>query len=128
MTTLTRDAMLNTAIPVRRERVDVPEFGDGAYVYVYELTAGEKSRLDASMMKPDMTGVDKRKAVNMKPRTIIATVRDDNGASIFTLDDVQAISDWPSSVLERLHDVAHELNNGTSVEEHEKNSAETQSD
>ena len=116
------------ALPVKRELVELPEFGEGSSVYVYGLTAREKADYDASMMKPDMTAVDKRKAKEMKPRLIVAAVRDEGGKPIFTLDDVGAISAWPSAVLERVHDVAHRLCNGKSIEELEKNSDETPTD
>jgi hypothetical protein len=127
MTILTREQMA-AVLPVKRELVEMPEFGEGAGVYVYGLTAREKADYDASMMKPDMTAVDKRKAKEMKPRLIIAAVRDNDGKQIFTLDDVAMINAWPSSVLERVHDVAHRLCNGKSIEELEKNSDETQTD
>lgn len=125
MTALTRE-QLTIALPVKREYVELPEFGEGSYVYVYGLTAREKASYEASLMKADMTGADKRKAVEMKQRLIVATVRDDDGKAIFTEDDIPAIGAWPSAVLERVHDVAHRLSNGKSVEEQEKNSDETQ--
>ncbi len=120
--TISRDLFLRP-IGVKREKVDLPEFGEGAHVFVYGLTSREKNEHESSLMNAKWTGVDKVKAVTQKERLMLRAVRDESGNSLFSMEDVDAISQWPADITNRLFDVADRLSGGKSLAEGaEKNS------
>ena len=80
------------------------------------------------MMNKDWTGISRTKYQAQKPRTIIASVRDEAGGKIFNADDAGMIADWPSAIVERIIKVADRLNGVTSQADLAKNSDETGED
>lgn len=113
MTALTREQLL-APIAIKRERIEVPELGEDAYVWVHGMTAREKNDWDAWVMRPKWDGVRPDRAKQQKERMIIACVRDDSGAGIFTRDDIEAILQWPADLSNRLFDAANRLSGGQS--------------
>jgi len=128
MTTSSREDLLKP-IAVKREQVMLPEFGNGACVWVHGMTAREKNEHDSWMMNAKWTGVDKSKATRQKDRMIAFCVRDDAGNRILGIEDIDAIGLWPADVNNRLFDVANRLSGGTTDSEAlAKNSDETTGD
>jgi len=124
--TIDRESLLKP-LPVKRERVDLPEFGADAFVMVHGLNAKEKNAHDSSMMNRKFTGIDIAKAKTQKQRLVIRCIRDDAGNPILTEADIDAVGEWPADVLNRVFDVANRLSGGAtdSLEGAAKNSEET---
>jgi hypothetical protein len=116
-------ATLLTPLAIKRERVDLPEFGEGQYVWVHGMTAREKTQHDSYSMNSKWDGVNKNRARIMKERMVIFCSRDDDGTRILNYDDTEAVGGWPADTLNRLFDVANTLSGGnTDSEELVKNS------
>lgn len=98
-------AKLLAPVPVKSERVDLPEFGEGEYVMVHGLTAREHNRYQASLLNREF-GMDRRKVLEQKERLLVRCIRDDEGNRIFSDEDVESLGEWPTELQERLHDVA----------------------
>jgi hypothetical protein len=121
--TIDRAALLKP-LPVKKERVDLPEFGQDAFVMVHGMNAREKNAHDASMMNRKYNGLDPKKVKNQKERLVICCTRDENGEPILQPGDVDAVGNWPADVLNRVFDVASRLSGGSSDENAVKNSGE----
>jgi len=129
MTQMTIDrTTLLQPLPVKTERVDLPEFGEDAFVMVHGLTAREKNAHDTSLMKRNWTGIDPSKAKTQKERLVVRCVRDESGQRILTDNDIEAVGEWPADVLNRLFDTANRLSGGGSDSVTAKNSDETGDD
>lgn len=125
--TIERSAFL-TPVPIKREEVAMPEFGDGQTLWVYGLSAGEKAEHDSSMMNKEWTGVSRTRAKAQKGRMVIASARDESGGRIFSADDLKVIAEWPSEVVERIVKVADKLNGVASAADLVKNLEPTDDD
>lgn len=124
---MTSDRMkLLQPLPAKVERVELPEFGEGEYVMIHSLNARDHNRFQAALLRKDFSGLDRKRALEQKERLLIWCIRDDDGNRIFTEEHVDAIGEWPASVVNRLHDVAQRLCGATdtSTETSEKNSPE----
>jgi len=121
---LDRDALLKP-LEWKTERVDMPEFGEGAFVIVHGMNARQKNAHDSALMNRKFTGLDPGKVKTQKERMVISCVRDENGAAVFQPGDVDAIGNWPADTLNRVFDVANKLSGGLTDSNAVKNSAET---
>lgn len=74
-------------------------------VFVHSLTAGEKDRFDI--------GHAKAKGEHFRARLTVASTRDEDGNSIFDEDEIEAISNWPTSLIEPIVDAALRINRMT---------------
>lgn len=123
MTTSTREQLL-VKQERRIERVDLPEFGEDAYVMVHGMNAREKIEYEASLMTSRFE-MDVGKQKTQKERMIICCARDDDGDRIFTDDDVAALGEWPVDPFNRVFDKALYLTGGyRSLKKAAKNSPE----
>ena len=111
---LTREEILAQAV-TGRERVAVPEWGDGAEVYVAELTAAEVEKLVGDTQDGECECTMAIVAVR--------TVVDESGERVFRDEDVEAVSGLSGAALTRIMAVASDLNKigADSVEDLEKN-------
>ena len=116
---------LRRAIPRKREQVDVPEFGEGATLWVYALTAGEMNAVNASMMNKSWEGIDKEKAKFRTERIVCAAIRDENGQRILSDNDIDVLSGWPLDLFDRVWAVANGLNGNGIGKNAKKNLDET---
>ena len=126
--TISRELLLKP-LAIKREQVALPEFGEGAVVWVHGMTAREKTEHDSHAMNAKWDGVSKAKAKLQKERMIVTCMRDDDGAQILSFEDVEALGNWPADVLNRVFDVANKLSGGaTDSAALVKNSSETDDD
>lgn len=126
--TIDRTTLL-TPLAIKKERVELPEFGEGQYVMVHGMTAREKTEHDAHSMNSKWDGVNKTRAKIQKERMVIHCCRDDEGTRLLTYEDIDAVGKWPADVLNRLFDVANRLSGGsTDSEALAKNSDEAGQD
>lgn len=124
MPCLTRDAIL-TADDLPKQRVDVPEWGEGAFLFVRTMTAGERDKFDLYV-----GNVQQRKADGslISAKLLAATACDEAGAPIFTEADIPALAKKNANALGRVVRAAQSLNGLTMAdfEAAKKNSGTTQ--
>lgn len=125
---LTREAALS-ASDLPREKVDVPEWGVGAYVFVRGLTGTERDSWECYCLA-------KREAIGsqggfpgIRASLVVRATIDDDGRRIFTDADADEVSEKNGKALDRIWTVAARLSGITAedVEELKKNSAPTPS-
>ncbi len=122
---LTREAILGSP-DAPRTKVDVPEWG--GYVWVHVMSGTERDRWETEIIKSAKDG--KETTENVRARLIIMTVRDDDGAPLFALTDVDALGRKHYMVLDRILNESKRINRLTtaSMEDLEGNSGASRSD
>lgn len=113
---LTRDAILN-AQDLKTQDVDVPEWQ--GTVRVRMLTGAERDAMSKAMLGAD----GKVDAADYRERMVAACVVGEDGAQLFTADDVQALAKKSAIALQRVFAAADKLNSigPAAVEAAEKN-------
>ena len=99
---LSRDQILG-ADDLRRERVEVPEWG--GHVFVGMMTGTARDAFEASIVndgKPDLS--------NMRAKLAVACMVDEAGRAIFGPGDVTALAAKSATALDRVVKVAQRLN------------------
>lgn len=105
---LTRDAIL-AAQDLDKVRVEVPEWGEGAAVFVRTMTARERDEFERSMLQSK--GKDKTSNLaNIRARFAVLTMVDENGERYFEDGDAQQLGEKSAHVLDRIFSVAQKLN------------------
>lgn len=119
MAKLTRDAILH-AQDIRTETVAVPEWG--GEVEVRGLTGTERDALEASIVEQRgrKTSINLH---NIRAKLVAQSVVDEDGARIFTDDDVAELGRKSGMALDRVYTVAQRLSGLTTadIEELTKN-------
>lgn len=100
MPLLNRDQIL-TADDMRKEEVQVPEWGGS--VFVRNMLGFERDAFEAAQIGK------KEPLKNFRARTVAATVCDEQGTLLFTKDDVEALGKKSSTALNRVFEVAARL-------------------
>lgn len=98
---LTRDQIL-AADDLKFEVVEVPEWGGS--VRVAAMSGAQRDRFEMSIVvngKPDAT--------NARAKLVAASVVDESGVPVFTLEDIEALGRKSSAALNRIVDVARRL-------------------
>ena len=121
MTTISADA-LRAGAPVQITKVDL---WDGHHAYVKGMTAKEKNNFDASMMAKDWKSIDRRKVRRQKQLMICRCLTDDFGNRLLTDEDVEAVSEWPADIANRVFDLANKLSGGSTDSDYLSDSDET---
>ena len=111
---LTREEIL-AKTDFRRVEVAVPEWGEGAVVYVAELDAAKVEKL----IEATQDGEDPCTMAVVAVRTVV----DEAGERVFRDEDVEAVRGLSGAALTRIMAVASDLNKlgAESVEDLEKN-------
>lgn len=101
----------------RRDLVEVPEWGGSVYVTVMSGTARDDWEAWLVGQRKDGT------ISNARAHLVVATVVDETGARLFSLEDVVALGQKSSTALDRLVAVARRLNKlgDQAIEDAEKN-------
>jgi len=112
---LTREQIL-AAADIRREQVNVPEWGGS--VWVRGLTAAERDLFDLAATV-EQNG---RRVVNfeqLRARLAAMTIVDENGERLFSDDDVELLAAKSGAAVGRIFDVAMRLSGltGQDIEE-----------
>lgn len=105
MNQLTRAQILATD-DLKKERVDVPEWG--GFVYVTVLPGTEKDAFEASMVVDGKASLD-----NARAKLAMRCMVDEAGARLFADEDVDALGAKSGVALERVSTVAQRLNRMT---------------
>lgn len=120
---LTREAIL-AADDLKREKVEVPEWG--GHVYVRQLTAGERERWEERNLA--RRGPDSQVNLeNLTSSLAALTMCDEAGGHLFTEADIPALNGKSAAALQRVWTAAIDLNRvgKQDVEELVKNSETT---
>ena len=97
--------------PVPRVRVDLPELGEGVYVWVHGFTARQRERFLARFKGPDREQLQQA----FDAHRIVESCRDDDGNPVFTESDVESLLDQPNGLVDRLAGAAAQLDDGRNV-------------
>lgn len=98
----------------RTERVEIPEWG--GYVFVRMMSARQRDQFEAEQVSDPYKDIRARLAVH--------TVCDEQGEMLFTMADVEALSQKSAAALDRIFAAAVKLNriSKEDIDELEKNS------
>lgn len=109
---LSKAAFLASANDRKREDVSMPEFGDGAVIPVWAMTARERTTFERQFATSNGKTVDAR-LQEFRERLLVASCRTDDGQPMFTLEDVAAIGSKDAAIVERLVNAAQRLSGFT---------------
>jgi hypothetical protein len=114
---LSRDAIL-AADDIKTEEVFVLEWGDS--VFIKGMTGAERDAFEAA----NRDGSGGQKLANIRARFLVRCIVNENGTRIFTDQDAAALGKKSSAAIDRLWDVATDLNGSSdkAAEETEGNS------
>lgn len=104
---LSKDALLGaTALP--RERVDLPELGEGAFVYVQGMSGTERDAWETSLVQGRGTH-RKVNTLNIRAKLVVRCIVNEDGSRVFGNDDVEQVGRIRVDVLQRIFEVAQRL-------------------
>jgi hypothetical protein len=97
-------AMSDCAARLKPVAVDLPEEQGTAYVRV--ITARERDAFEQSMLDEDrnVSGLD------IRAKLCVRAWCDPDGKRIFADDDVELVSGFPATIIDRIYDAAQKLN------------------
>lgn len=104
---LTAEQILGTAGNLRRERVDVPEWG--GHVFVRELTGKERDEYETSIVSIGPDGQPKMHSENMRAKLAALSIVNESGERVFTTKQAAALGDLSAAALDRVLDTAKTL-------------------
>ena len=98
-----------------KERVEVPEWGEGAYVFVRSLTAEERDNWESSLIVGEG---DQRKfdQSNVRARLVVRCLCNEKGDRLFADEQAGMLGKKSAKVVARLFDAAQRMN-GIGVKE-----------
>lgn len=108
MTLLTRDEIL-AADDIKTEDIEVPEWGGSVRISVMSGTA--RDRYESSLVDVEGRYVALE---NLRARFVSVCVVDDDGAMVFSTEDIEALGKKSADALDRVFKVASRLN-GTGI-------------
>lgn len=109
------DSLLS--IPLRRQRVEIPEAGEGQYVIVQELTGAQRDEYDASLIEQRGVGKKMRLALDhATAKLVVLSCINEDGSRRFGDDMVTTVSKMPARVLGRIAAAAKDLSGITDSE------------
>lgn len=123
---LNKNAILQ-AVDVVKELVEVPEWGGS--IFVRSITAAERGTIEAAAARfKEGKGKDDSFARLFTLRFATMAICDENGARLFTDEEVKELAQKNAAVVSRIAQVAQRLSGfeKKDVEELEKNSVEAQ--
>lgn len=117
---LSRDQILQLGTKLEVIEIDIPEWGTDAKVFIRELMAGERDKIE-------MLGAQLAKNPNamadFRARIAVMAICDAEGTRLFQDADLQRVSKLGGKALDRIFDAVRKLSglDDSSVEEAEKN-------
>jgi hypothetical protein len=94
--------------------VDVPEWGGVARVRT--MTGGERDAFEASIYDTDGTGV-KLNRTDFRAKVLSKVIVDEKGERLFTDKEISVLSGKSAKAIQRLFDVAQEINGISKAEQ-----------
>lgn len=105
---ISRDAVL-AATDLPRERVDVPEWGAGAYVFVRGMTGTEKDSWEKHVIERRASLGCENVFPGIRASVVVRCAVDDDGGRIFTDADVELVGAKNGKAIDRIFDKASRL-------------------
>jgi len=102
---LTRQEILS-ADDITLKEVEVPEWGGS--VFIRPMTGSERDRYESDILGED--GKSDVRNKSLREKLAVLSVCDESGATLFTEEDIQALSEKNSAPLDRIFDAAQKLN------------------
>lgn len=101
-------------------RVEVPEWGPGAFVFVRTMTSGERDAFEIDVEQRKQDGAKQGDPMlflrDMRARTVVLCACDEEGERIFEPSDAPELTKRSAAVVSRLFDVACKLNGITKAD------------
>lgn len=88
------------------EVIDVPEWGGS--VRVKTLSGAERDQFESAIVQRNGRNV-KQNLLNIRARLVAAALVDENGAALFSFDDVEALGRKSARALDRIFGKAQEM-------------------
>lgn len=101
---LSRDEILS-AKDARLKEIEIPQWGGS--VMIKTMTAGEKGKFEQKMLNKNL---DYSKVLSEYAAIIVC---DEEGNSLFTPKDIEALANKSSAAMQKIFDAGQELNNVT---------------
>lgn len=114
---VTKDILKNTSDLVIR-RVDLPELGDGAYLFVRTISALDRERYEESVVKTEGRNVQIKRQ-NMRVKLVILSACDEEGNRLFDSGDVGLLANKSAVVINKIFEAAQEVNGMTGEDKEE---------
>lgn len=105
---ISRDAVL-AATDLPRERVDVPEWGAGAYVFVRGMTGTEKDSWEKHVLERRAALGCENVFPGIRASVVVRCAVDDEGNRIFTDADVELVGAKNGKAIDRIFEKASRL-------------------
>jgi len=105
MPAITRDAALESK-DLPRERVDVPEWGEGAYLFVRGMTGTEKDAWECYCLKQREAFHSENGFPGIRASVVVRCAVDDDGNRIFTDADLDIVGAKNGKALDRIWTIA----------------------
>src|SRR5438874_70295 len=97
------------------EKVPVPEWGEGAEVYVRIMSGTERDAWEVDQYRLN-TASPEVNLKNLRARVLVRCVVNDTGQNIFDEGDAEKLGGKSSKVIDRLYAVARRLNGLTKAD------------
>jgi hypothetical protein len=95
----------------KTERVAIPEWGEGAEVIVRQMSAYDRELYESyAMMLSEQRTSGMVSSQQLYARMAIASCCDEHGDTLFTMDDIEWLSQKSYVALKRIFDVAWRIN------------------
>jgi len=117
---LTKDAIKSIDVPIRMEKVELPEW-DG-FIYVREMSAKARDAFENSTFTFDSKGRLDKNLSNYRAKFVVLTACDETGKLVFTPEDAEWLGERQAATVQKIFDAAQKLNNVPDAKELEKNS------
>lgn len=120
MKQLTAEEILG-ADDLKREKVEVPEWG--GFVYISTMSGTARDTYESSVIEME-GGKFKENLKNIRAKLVAATTTDDKGNLLFSADQVEALGKKSARALDRLFEATSRINavSDEDIEELAKNS------
>src|SRR6185369_7730075 len=89
---------------LKRERVPVPEWGEGAEVILQEMSALDRDRLRSELYSVEGD------PVNVAAKVLVRCIVDETGARVFCDEESEALGRKSTAVIQRLFAITRSLN------------------
>jgi hypothetical protein len=95
-----------TALP--RERVEVPELGAGAFVFIQGMSGSERDAWETSLVRGRGTS-RKVDTLNIRAKLVVRCLVNEDGTRVFENHEAEQVGAIRVDVLQRLFEVAQRL-------------------
>lgn len=107
---LSANEILSLGSQLKIEEVHVPELKPGAFVRVRAMTGFDRDAFEISLTRKDGNGKREEDLSNLRAKFLANVLVDENGAKLFSPEQVSALGRVSAAALDRMYAVASRLN------------------